>query len=537
MHLLALSVIVYLASLYLLSAELTILLTMMLIPFIYFFGKEKKFYIIIVLIIPILSLISLEKYYICPTPSEIRVSKIQYGNMIGKNKGRLFLVNGALGDIDEGDILMGDFILERMPKNRNGYVGSLTVTNLKIKKDGVTKIRSLKRELINEVIERYGFDRGSLMASLVLGYQENINEKRETDMKSLGVLHILSISGFHFALIEVALKKLKCKKSNVVIIILLYALFIDSIPGYRTLITLLYRTIAFYLRKDPDNITGLLLAIFIQSFINPYLIFKTGFLLTYLSTLGILLFYQKILKRLTHLPLIIIEPLALTLSALSLSLPIILTFQPEFSLGIFIGNLVLVPVYTIVTYFSFLAIFTMKIPLFVMLINPFIEIFFDLAYYLGSFLGTFNIASNFEHILYIYSILLFTSIILLKRGEIKKILYLFLCVMMFSLPLGTTIKVYNKYGVPFIRITHKLQVYDIIDYRAGEAGYISLRKETTLSLGEHKIDLIPDKEEKNVPEIKVDGRTLSMAESFEYFGGINFEAGYIFFGERIVRYK
>lgn len=537
MHLLALAVIVYLISLYLISAELIIVLILMLIPFIYYFGKEKKVYVVIVIVIPLLALISLEKYYNGQVPTEIRVSKVQYSTLIGKSKGRQFLIKGALDGASEGDILKGNFTLERMPINRNGYVGTLTVTKSRITKDGMSKVRSMKNNLINAVIGIYGFDRGSLMASLVLGYQDDINEKREKDMKALGVLHILSISGFHFALIEVALKKLKFRKSNIVIIILLYALFIDSIPGYRTLITLLYRTIAFYLRKDPENITGLLLAMFIQSFISPYLIFKTGFLLTYLSTLGILIFYQKILKRLTHLPLIIIEPLSLTLSALSLSLPIILMFQPEFSLGIFIGNMILVPVYTIVTYFSFIAILTIKIPLVVGLLKPFIEIFFDLAYYMGSFLGTFNLASNFEHILYIYSFLLFTSIILLRRGEINKILFLFICVMILSLPLGTTIKVYNKYGVPFVRITHKLQVYDIIDYRAGEAGYISLRKETTLTLGEHKIELIPDKEEKNIPEIKVDRRTLSLEDSFEYYGGISFEAGYIFFGERIVRYK
>ncbi len=537
MHLLALIVIVYLMSLYLLSAELILLLVIMLMPFLYFFGREKKGYILIVLAIPLLAWVSLNHYYQCKVPTEIRVSKIQYSGLIGTYKGRQFLVKGAVDGMAEGDKVKGNFTLVRMPINRNGYVGTLTVTKSRVIKDNVSKMRNIKRALIDKVIEVYGFDRGSLMASLVLGYQEDINEKRETDMKALGVLHILSISGFHFALIEVALKKLKFKKTNIVMIILLYALFIDSIPGYRTLITLLYRTMAFFLRKDPDNITGLLLAMFIQSFISPYLIFKTGFLLTYLSTLGILIFYEKTLRRLTHLPPLFIEPLALTLSALSLSLPIILMFQPEFSLGILIGNIILVPVYTIVTYFSFVAILTMSIPVVVVLLKPFVESFFDLAYHLGSFLGTFNIASNFEHILYSYCMLFFFSMVLLRRGEIRKILYGVLLVMMLSLPLGTTIKVYNKYGVPFIRITHKLQVYDIIDYRAGEAGYISLRKETTLTLGEHRIDLIPDKKEKNVPQIKVDGRTLSMEETFEYFGGINFEAGYLFFGERIIRYK
>lgn len=537
MHLLALAVIVYLISLYLLSVDFMVLLIIMLIPFIYFFGREKKFYMILVLIMPLLAWTSLEKYYSCLVPSEIRVSKIHYSTLVGTYKGRQFLVEGSVDGAIEGDKVLGEFTLERMPINRNGYVGTLTVRNPSIRKDKVSKIRSLKKVLIHKVKEIYGFDRGSLMASLVLGYQEDINEKRETDMKALGVLHILSISGFHFALIEVALKKLKVKKPYIVMTILLYALFIDSIPGYRTLITLLYRTAAFYLRKDPENITGLLLSMFIQSFISPYLIFKTGFLLTYLSTLGILIFYQKTLKRLTHLPPLFVEPLALTLSALSLSLPIILMFQPEFSLSIFIGNIILVPVYTIVTYFSFVAILTMYIPLGVALLKPFVEIFFDLAYYLGGFLGTFNIASNFEHLLYIYCMLFFLSIILLRRGEIRKILYIFLFVMLVSLPLGTTIKVYNKYGIPFIRITHKLKVYDIIDYRAGEAGFISLRKETALTLGKHRIDLIPDKKEKNIPEIMIDGRALAMEESFEYFEGINFEAGYIFFGERIIRYK
>jgi len=535
-HLLALAVILFLACLYLVSAGFTLLMGVLLLPFLYFFGKEKKKYVAIVLVIPLVAWVSLEMYYRCPKPLEVRVSGVYTSRLLVTSNGRRFLVEGRVEGAKPGDLLEGDFSLERSAVNTNGYVGTLTTKDIKISRDLISRIRQVKTSLIREIISIYGFDRGSLMASLVLGYQEDINEKREKDMEALGVLHILSISGFHFALIEAALNKLKLRRTNVVVIIL-YAMFIDSVPGYRTMITLLYRTSAFYLRKDPENVTGLFFAMFLQSFLSPYLIFKTGFLLTYLSTLGILLFHKKLTRRLTHLPLAVSEPMSLTFCALSLSFPIILSFQPRFSLGIFVGNMFLVPIYTVVTYLSFLSVLTMKLPFAPKLLEPFIHSFFDLAYYSGGFLGKLNLALNFEHLIYTYSIVFFLLLLLLKRRELKKILILFLLLVFFSLPLGTSVKIYNKYGVPYIRVTHNFQVYDIIDYRAGDDGYISLREKTTLSLGKSFISIIPAKDERDVPEISVNGRPLRIDPPFEYFGGINLERGYIFFGERIVRYK
>src|SRR5690606_1543583 len=99
--------------------------------------------------------------------------------------------------LKEGDVLAAAFRLEPMLYGRNGYIGRLEMSNAVVQEDAVTKLKNLKKAMTEDVIDAYGYDAGGLMASLVLGHKDDVDNRRISDMRSMGIMHILSISGFH----------------------------------------------------------------------------------------------------------------------------------------------------------------------------------------------------------------------------------------------------------------------------------------------------------------------------------------------------
>jgi competence protein ComEC len=526
----------FVISLYLLSIKAYILLMFVLCLFILPMKRQHGFLTAILIMAPVLAFLSLRLYYAPKIPEDIRVTHVYSGSVVGKDGFRRYQFSGTDLNCRVGDIIQGDFQLEPLPWSVNGYVGKLSASEFLVGKDMLSSYRQLKGKLIRRAVEIYGHDRGGLMASLVLGSQDEINEKRVRDMRSMGIMHILSISGFHFALLENALKKLGLGRWRI-LILGGYALFIDSIPGYRTILSAVYRTAGYLLRRDQDVITGLFLAMFIQVFLCPYYIFKAGFLLTYLSTLGILIFHKRLERIMAWFPSAVSGSLSLTMAALSLSLPVILSFNPEFSLGVFLGNMILVPLYSIVTYLSFLSILIMDIPFLVRLLMPFLEIFFDLAAHLGSFMSSYALALNLEMLVFSYVPLAGLLYAFFRRKAFARGLMVTAMILLLTLPWGNAIKIYNKFGHPYIRITHNFMNYDIMDYRISEEGYLPVRTDKRFVMAGRLILVRNAEKERQVPHVFIDGKELLLERDLQYHGGVTMTRGYIFTRERIIRVK
>lgn len=492
--------------------------------------------LVLIIICPILSFSSLTIYETHGELSELRVVKTYDQYLIAQRGFKRFQVAGEITQFKVGDILLGDLELEKISRNASGYLGKITINFPKRKQDYVSKMRRTRENLTQQVIGNYGFDRGSLMASLVLGYKEDLNKEREGTMKTMGIMHILSISGFHFALLEIALKKMKFGRRRFPVLGF-YAIFVNSISGYRTILTLLYKIIGKLIKRDADLITGTFVALFIQGFISPYLIFHTGYLLTYLSTLGILLFNEKIGRSLIYLPSFLKDSISLTLAALSLSFPVILTFSPEFSLGVFVGNMILVPLYVITTYLSFLGIIVMNVPLLKWILLPFIEVFFDLSYYMGSFLSHFAMRISLENLLVLYVPILLLVFLLYRKKKFKGIVIVILLIFAMEIPHGPALTIYNKFGTPYIRVTQNFKNYDIMDYRVAENDMISLRENQEILLDGHVILLKLGEKKRDIPIIYIDGQELNLERNLDYIRGLRQERKYFFINKKIMRIK
>lgn len=536
MHLLALTVLSFLCALYGLSLKSYGLVAMLLGLISWGLAREGKRYVLVALLGLFLAWVSLDHYYGTGTPVNLRITARYERSTVVNEGSRKYLLEEAMPDFPEGTVLTGKVKVTAREPLRSGYAGVVEIWEMKAHSDGISKMQRVKQNLMDQVMEKYGFDRGSLMASLVLGRTEGIDERRSEDMENLGIMHILSISGFHFALLEMALKRLGLKKGRLPVM-LFYAFFIGSVPGYRTVLTICYREVSYACRREGDPVTGLALAFFLQAFLQPYLIFRPGFLLTYFSTLGILLFHPPLLNYFLHGPILFLESMVMTLSALSLSLPMVLAFAPELSLGIFPGNLLMVPLYTIITYFSFIGVLVVDIPVLTTIIEPFMGIFFDLAAYVGRFMGSMKLVLNLEHLVFGYVGVALSLYLFLRKGARKRALVFLLVILLFTLPWGTSVSLYNKYGLPYIRITHKMKVYDIMDYRIAEEGMTSLRKAMVMTLDNRTIRIEPSGNPRGVPRVYLDNRRLNLGDRLEYTSGVYRVKKVMLMGRKVMRVK
>lgn len=123
------------------------------------------------------------------------------------------------------------------------------------------------------------------------------------DFRTLNVIHILSISGLHIglilALLSAALKKLTVpydvRKLSVHGLLLLY-LFLTGFPvgGMRVWLSFLFTDAGKRLWRpvDPNYALGFSAAVFLL--VNPFYIYRLGFLFSFFSVYGILNIYPKL---------------------------------------------------------------------------------------------------------------------------------------------------------------------------------------------------------------------------------------------------
>lgn len=482
-----------------------------------------------------LSYISFNSYYKNVETSEFRVVKVTDYSITGESKGRKYKI-ASKENLSEGDIIKGEFKFVKPEENDLGIVASIKLRKYTKTRDLKSRIISSKKSISTKLVEEYGYDKGTLMSSLVLGTGSDIYEARKASMKNLGLMHILSISGFHIVLISNLLSKMKIKRLNF-LMIFSYIYFIGTVAAYRVLYTILYKKLARYLKRDPNIITGIFFALFVQSFFKPYLLFNIGFILTYFSTLGIIIFKKPLEDYLVNYRMnkYIIDNISTTVAALTLTIPFIALLDSKFSLSVLIGSMLVVPIYILVTYMSFLAAIFMNVKIMKIILDPFIKIVFDFSYYLGLFLGEFSVTINLIYLKRYYYYFLLLIFVLIYKKKPKLAACVVLLFTLLSFPLTNEIAIISKSGNPYIRVSQKLRVYDIIDVRINkDKDVIELNDTIKLKLQNNNLTISKSENKNEIPKIYFNNLKLKI-DNPAYKFGESVVARYIIFGERLIR--
>lgn len=220
----------------------------------------------------------------------------------------------------------GDFLKEKDPRAAAGmknYYKSKDIFVMTTAFSGVTVLEKQKdlkvglsgkiselvykiRNHVKETAKRYIAGRyAGILNGMLIGDKSEIDDGIYENFKAAGVVHLLSVSGFHCSLwgmlIYRGLLRLGAPKrlSSCAVILFLLAFAVVTGLSRSTVRASLMLTIFFVGRiftRDSDSINSLGLAALLVVFGNPFACGDTGFLLSFFSTLGIFLFYPPMKK-------------------------------------------------------------------------------------------------------------------------------------------------------------------------------------------------------------------------------------------------
>lgn len=207
---------------------------------------------------------------------------------------------------------------------------------------------------------------GGLMAGLILGSRDDLSLDLMEKFNITGLTHIIAISGYNITLLIVIVSSIlnflsrKVKVIACVFFIVVFVIFVGaSASVVRAGIMGIIGVLAIWFGRNYYALNALLISGFLMILYNPkVLIYDLGFQLSFLATLGLILFSPILEKYLKFLPnfLQIRETFLMTISAQILTLPLILLHFQRFSFISPVANVFVLPFVPFAMLFGFLAV-------------------------------------------------------------------------------------------------------------------------------------------------------------------------------------
>ena len=311
-------------------------------------------------------------------------------------------------------VLQGEFLKGSEQRNTGGFdyqlylksiniYGTLKVEDYqKISSDnvnGIDKSIHAIKIAVSENIEKILEEReGQIVKGLILGDTTDLEEELKENFQIANISHVLAVSGMHIIYIiigiEIVFKKWLGKR-DVKYVIMIGLLFYMSITGFTSSIVRagimgMMNLIAFLVYRKNDIWTSIAISLGIILIQNPYAITGVGLQLSYLGTIGIILFHKNVKQYFDNLKFIknnirikrnkrifkIIENLkdilSVTLSAQLMILPIMLYHFNVIGIYFIITNILVSIIIGPIMFLSIIFIFSSFIHL---KLSQFISIF------------------------------------------------------------------------------------------------------------------------------------------------------------------
>ena len=412
---------------------------------IYFKSKYIMFILFLFFIVALNNIICFYNY-VPKEVEEIRITEVKnyYGK--GEINGRVVNLSNLNQDIEIGNKLLVKGKFTENKNISNGVIGDYKIEEYRVlKSDFIDNLYKRRMQVFQSIEGKLGKRKAALITSVSFGYKSELNDDHKELMKSLGISHVISISGLHLVLVYNVLRKLLGVKLSL-ILALVYVLFSGaSAPAVRAYIMIVILTFGKIVKRNYNPLASLSLAGIILLLIKPYYIYNIWYVLSFLATLGIILFNKDLNKKLYKLPNSIRNTIAISLSAQILTLPIIILYFNEVSLNFIVGNIIVIPFINILVVLGNILIFIVDISTvfnYIMYICHYIvkyidiimykidSISFDLIYfhytlayfYISLLITYYFYKKGFKEFIY-YPLVVFFYIFLLIYSPIPKIRY------------------------------------------------------------------------------------------------------------------
>lgn len=284
------------------------------------------------------------------------------------------------GNLEEGDINHTEYLF-----NYNKYLRNNNILGEIKDFDYRIVDHHFNFYILNTKLQNYfnlhfkGETRGYLQA-LVIGYKDNLKDELMNNIQNIGISHLFVISGLHMNIIMILLvfllKLLHIPNKLHFFIIVIFFIGYYVITGglvsiMRVLLVFIITSLNKKLKLHFSNFDVYMIAILIMLIFSPLYIFNYSFLLTYIISTSLvfinpLLKYKKIIG-------FFINNMLISINSIIVSLPIVISINPEINLLSIIYNLFYIP---LVSYFILpISLITSIIPYLAIIYEPIINIF------------------------------------------------------------------------------------------------------------------------------------------------------------------
>ena len=284
-------------------------------------------------------------YYKIPEKIEkvVRIVEVNSYNTIGTMEGKNVVLDNKYKFIEgKRYYIEGKVSYER--NTYEGIAGSLNPYMIhELKDDFISRLHEFKKNIYFKLKENIGTRRAGLIASMAFGDSENIDTEDKDDMNNYGIIHSISVSGLHVAIVYGFLKNFLGNKIGL-ILCGVYILFTGcDYSSIRAFVMLSTVEGAKLFKRNNNSLSALSLSALILLIFKPYSIMEISFHLSYLATLGIILLNKNMNYKLYKLPCKLRENLSITLSAQVFTFPYMMIVFKDFSPNFIVGNLLLIP--------------------------------------------------------------------------------------------------------------------------------------------------------------------------------------------------
>ncbi len=240
---------------------------------------------------------------------------------------------------------------------------------------------------------------GAFLEALLLGERGQLDERTLLGLQSSGLFHLIAISGAHIAIISYflfhffRLLRFSDRSRSLLIIIglIFYAFLVESRPSVfrATTMAILY-LIGRLLWKETAILNTLSAAGFFLLLLNPLQLFEAGFILTFMATLTIVLFFPRIRKHVPVLPLHLTDLVILSVAAQLGVIPFIARIFNRVTLGSIILNIPAIPLIGLIMaigwFFLLISSFSFNLAsILATILKKIISLFFSLAHLFDGF--------------------------------------------------------------------------------------------------------------------------------------------------------
>ena len=226
-----------------------------------------------------------------------------------------------------------------------------------------TLFLELKNDFSAQVSNHISGDVSGLSIGYLLGMKSELPDGLEQKMKTVGMAHIIVVSGTHLSIIVACFRKVFGKISRLfalyfsILFLLIYVLMVGVSPSLvRASFVAILSLFAWYFGREQKPERTVIFTLGFCLFLNPYYLTNVSFQLSMLAYIGILL----ILPGLTNYfygpkkPKLIGSTILATISAMLACLPIQIYYFGSFSIISILANILILPTIPIVMGLSFL---------------------------------------------------------------------------------------------------------------------------------------------------------------------------------------